>query len=60
MCKKCRNNPKNRNTRYCDDWWDDTPHGGYKQDRKRKREDSKRIDRQREKDDHTWDNYSGF
>lgn len=36
MCKKCLNNPDIRNTRYCDDWWDDIPHGGYKKDRERK------------------------
>lgn len=48
MCKKCRNNPKNRNTRYCDDWWDDTSHGGYKGDRKLKKEHAERDRREKE------------
>lgn len=38
MCYKCIRNPRNRNTRYCDDWWDDIPHGGYKGDREWKEE----------------------
>ncbi len=57
MCEKCRKNPNNRNTRYCDDWWDDTPHGGYKGDRERKQRDSAKIDRQNRKDNQTWDNF---
>lgn len=40
MCKKCTKNPNNRNTRYCDDWWDDISHGGYKGDRERKEKDN--------------------
>jgi hypothetical protein len=48
MCEKCRKNPKNRNTRYCDDWWDDTPHGGYKGDRKLKEEHAERDRREKE------------
>ncbi|MHC4311274.1 MAG: hypothetical protein ACYSW3_02240 [Planctomycetota bacterium] len=42
MCKKCDRNPRNRNTRYCDDWWDDISHGGYKGDRKHKQRDYER------------------
>ena len=42
MCEKCRKNPQNRNTRYCDDWWDDISHGGYKGDRKLKEEHARR------------------
>lgn len=38
MCEKCRENPQNRNTRYCDDWWRDISHGGYEGDRKYKEE----------------------
>lgn len=34
MCKKCASNSLLRNTRYCDDWWDDTYHGGYSEDDK--------------------------
>jgi hypothetical protein len=36
MCYKCEEQPELRNTRYCDDWWDDSPHGGYNADRKLK------------------------
>ena len=37
MCDKCKENKdyekKYSNTRYCDDWWDDTPHEGSNGDR---------------------------
>jgi len=42
MCDKCIKNPENCNTRYCDDWWDDISHGGYKGDRTRKKRDAER------------------
>ena len=45
MCKKCESNPQNRNTRYCDDWWDDSSHGGYKGDRELKEEHARRRKR---------------
>lgn len=38
MCKKCKANPQNRNTRYCDDWWNGISHGGYNEDRRIKEE----------------------
>jgi len=38
MCEKCKKDPQIRNTRYCDDWWDDSSHGGYKGDREYKEE----------------------
>ena len=42
MCDKCKDDPTRRNTRYCDDWWDDSSHGGYKADRARKQRDYER------------------
>lgn len=50
MCKKCIAHPENRNTRYCDDWWKSTSHGGYAEDRKLKNPDEKE-----DKSDY-WDN----
>lgn len=47
MCEKCKENPGLRHTRYCDDWWDDSSHGGYKADRKYK-EDAMREKKQEE------------
>ena len=43
MCDKCKEHPENRNTRYCDDWWDDSPHGGYKGDAERKEKYAERA-----------------
>jgi len=43
MCDKCKEYPENRNTRYCDDWWGDSPHGGYKGDAERKEKYAERA-----------------
>ena len=46
MCEKCIKNPENHHTIYCDDWWDDTSHGGYKGDRQLKKEHDERKKRE--------------
>ena len=57
MCKKCETNPKNRNTRYCDDWWDDIPHGGYKGDREYKKTHKSQQDVVEEERKSNWGRY---
>lgn len=52
MCWKCREKQENKNTRYCDDWWDDIPHGGYKGDRELKRQ---LVERNRQRKWCSWD-----
>jgi hypothetical protein len=56
MCKNCIAHPENRNSRYCDDWWKDTSHGGYAGDRALK---DNRTEHQKENDkyeENYWDN----
>lgn len=52
MCKKCKANPQNQNTRYCDDWWNDSPHGGYNEDRRIKEEIDTEEDAKYESTEH--------
>ena len=57
MCDKCEEQPELRNTRYCDDWWDDSPHGGYKGDRELKNkiaETQERYERELYEDPFGW------
>ena len=60
MCEKCCLEEWRRHTRYCDDWWDDSSHGGYKGDRELKREIAERNERyERELHESNWGRWWG-
>lgn len=47
MCEKCWDHPENRNTRYCDDWWRKTWHGGYARDKEEREELARKSENER-------------